>query len=75
MNVPPLHCGLHSLDTGMYLLNANHAGQIYFPVLLFSLLSPHPRFMKCMDLLFKQSLKSSDLQISSLNDPLYIFCI
>jgi hypothetical protein len=34
-----------------------------------------PRFMKHTDLLFKQSLKSSDLQISSLNDQLYIVCI
>ena len=31
--------------------------------------------MKHTALLFKQSLKSSDLQISPSNDQLYIFCI
>ena len=56
-------------------IDANHALEIYFPVFCSSLLPPLPRFMNHIDLLFRPSLKSSDLQISSLNDQLYIFCI
>lgn len=56
--------GLHSCST-------NHAMEIYF----LSLCPTSPWLYETYGSFFKQSLKSSDLQISSLSDQLYIFCI
>lgn len=62
----------HRTETlALHSCGSNHAMETDF----LSLCSTSPWVYETYGSFFKQSLKSSDLQISSLSDQLYIFCI